>query len=173
MRKLLFILPMILLLAACGTQETFETVDDSVEVPAVAAEQQLIMELPLDAQAPVSQGEDGAKMYVCDNCVITVQVTESGDVEQTIHTNTGFAMDQLQIVQTCEADVQRYECVWTAIGEGGEQVGRLCVLDDGAYHYTVTAMADAEYAGSLRQSWASMFDSMHLLPEDVDLNTGS
>ena len=36
------------------------------------------------------------------------------------------------------------------------------ILDDGAYHYVLTTMADAEVAAEYREIWNGIFDSFGL-----------
>ena len=173
MKKLFIILPMILMLAGCKSQETFETIADGQEAAVIPTAQQIVMELPTNTQSPVLQSQEMGKIYFCDDFFITVQTVESGDLDETLRSCTGFTKSQLRVIETQANDVKRYECVWTAAGEGQEQVGRLCIMDDGYYHYVLTTMADAENAGELQQTWQRLFESMRLLPADVNLDTAS
>ena len=78
------------------------------------------------------------------------------------------------MLETAQENAKRYVCVWTAVGENGNQVGRLAVLDDGAYHYILTAMAEESIAGKLSgEVWDDVFSSFRLIaPEDV-VSSGS
>lgn len=173
MKKFWIVLPIVLLLAGCGAKETLETVTDTPEVPVAAAAQQIVLELPEDVQMQVVRSEDSGKLYFCEDYVITVHTAESGDLEKTVFNATGFQKDQLQMMQTGTENAKRYECVWTAAGEGEEQVGRLCIIDDGNYHYVVTAMTGATKSGALQKTWNRLFDSVQLVGAEVSLNTGS
>ena len=173
MKKLLVLLPMILLLAGCKSQETFETVTDVQEAVVIPAAQQIMVDLPSGTQTPVLQSKELGEIYFCDDYFITVQTVQSGDLNSTLRNCTGFDKEQLRLIQTQTKDLKRYECVWSAAGEGQEQVGRLCILDDGNYHYVLTTMADADSAGNLQSTWQELFDSMRLLPADVNLDTAS
>jgi VCBS repeat-containing protein len=62
-------------------------------------------------------------------------------------------------MHTKQAETDRYESVWSAVGEGEDQVGRLVILDDGNYHYAVTVMAPAETAGELTKTWQKLLNS--------------
>ncbi len=173
MKKLFILLPMIFLLAGCGSQETFETVMDVQEEPVVPSAQQIMLDLPENTQTPVLQSQEMGTIYFCDNFFITVQTVESGDLDGTLRNCTGFSKDQLRVIETQVDGLKRYECVWSAAGEGQEQVGRICILDDGNYQYVLTTMADAEDAGELQKTWRQLFDSMRLLPADLNLDTAS
>jgi hypothetical protein len=67
----------------------------------------------------------------------------------------------------------RYDCVWTAAGETGLQLGRACVLEDGNYHYVLSVMAPEEETGRLREVWQNLFETCRLVDGDKNLNTGS
>lgn len=173
MKKCWIIVIALLLLTGCGAQETFETVSDVYIQPVSASIQQLIVDVPQDASVEVLQNEDAGKIYLCDGYTITVQTMEAGDLEKTLQTVTGFSKEELTLMRTAQEDAKRYECVWTAAGEGEAQVGRACVLDDGDYHYAVTVMAGESLAGKLTDTWQTLFDSVRLVGPEVDLNTGS
>lgn len=173
MKKLWLILPIALLLCGCGAQETLETVTDVEDTPTAATAQQIVMELPEDVQMQVVQSEDAGKLYVCEDFVITVQTLPGGDLNRTVSTVTGYEKDQLQLLQTQIDAAKRIESVWASAGEGEEQVGRFCILDDGNYHYVVTAMTGASKSGGLQEIWNRFFDSVRLVSAEVSLNTGS
>ena len=162
-----------LLHSGCGAQETWETVADVYVQPVSADMQQLLVDVPQDAHAEAMQNDTGGKLYLCDGFTVSVQTLESGDLEKTLRTVTGYSREALTLIQTQQEDMKRYECVWTAAGEGETQVGRTCVLDDGNYHYVLSAMAAESAAPALQEAWEDMFASCCLLDPDVNLNTGS
>lgn len=173
MKKLGIVLALGLLLSGCGAQETFETVSDLYAQPVSAVLQQVVLELPDEASATVMQSESAGTMYLCDDYTITVQTMASGDLDKTLQTATGYGKEKLQIMQTRTDNAKRYECVWTSAGEGENQVGRACVLDDGSYHYVLTVMAGEDHAGELMQTWRSLMESYRIVSPDMDFNTGS
>ncbi len=162
MKKLIFALSVLLLLTGCGAQETFETVSDQNMQPVMATLQQLTLALPEEAAAPAMESPEQGKLYICDGYTLTVQTMASGDLDQTLQQLTGFTRDQLTVMETEQGDVRRIQCVWTAVGEGGDCVGRALVLDDGNYHYAVTVMAQSEMAGQLTGQWQEILDSATL-----------
>ncbi|MBR4109220.1 MAG: hypothetical protein IKK41_02745 [Oscillospiraceae bacterium] len=173
MKKCFILLLVMLLFAGCGAQETFETVSDAYNQPVSAPQWQMLLDVPQEASVSVLQGEDAGKIYLCDGYTVTVQTMASGDLEKTLRTLTGYEKEELTLMQTLQDGAKRYECVWVSAGEGEDQVGRLCLLDDGNYTYAVTAMAGETKAGELSQVWQEMFDSFRLVSPDVELNTGS
>lgn len=161
MKKLWIIPALFLLLAGCGAQETFETISD-VYKPEQPSAQQVVLTLPEEAAlATVITGETG-KLYLCDGYVLTVQTFAGGDLNSTLLQLTGFPRDSLQPVETVQGSTKRYDCVWTAAGEGEDQVGRATILDDGSYHYAVTVMAGASRMRELNDIWQDILSSVSL-----------
>lgn len=161
MRKLCAALLLALLLAGCGAPKDFETMTDTYEIPRAAIAQQPVMYMPEEAALTVSSSECAGSLYLCDGYTVAVQTLESGDLSATLRAVTGYSGEELLVMQRFE-DPVRYECAWAAAGEGGDQVGRTVILDDGSYHYTLTLMCDARDAGELAQTWQEILDSFGL-----------
>ncbi len=164
MKKCWIILFLALLLTGCGAAETFETVADDLMQPAMAPAGELTVALPESAAAQVIRSEEGERLYLCDDYVLTIHTLDSGDLEETAKTLCGFGTDSLTMIETVSEDVKRYEWVWTSAGEGGDQMGRAVVLDDGNYHYCMTVMAEAEKAGALEKEWNGVLSSVSIAP---------
>lgn len=162
MKRLRIILALSLLLTGCGAQQTFETVDDVQAAPVMAQMQKISFVLPDEAAVPAIENGDGEKLYLCDGYTIAVQTMEAGDLGRTLRQLTGFDRDQLTLMQTEQTGIKRYDCVWSAAGEGGDQVCRAAVLDDGSYHYAVTVMAEFSTAGDLTETWRTILNSVSL-----------
>lgn len=160
MKKLLFLM-LALLLGGCASRETFETVEDWYYTPAVSAAA-VRVELPEDAA--VATQSDGGSLYLCDGYSLCLQTLEGGDLNRTLQTVTGFPIEKLQLLGTATEDTKRYDFVWAAAGEGGDQLCRGAVLDDGSYHYTLCVIAQAEEAGKLEACWQEIFRSFTLDP---------
>ena len=172
MKKFVWLLALFLCLTGCAKQQTFETVSDEILSPVSATVQQTFVQLPEGASATVME-TDGGRLYFWDDFTVSCFVTESGDLDQTVQSVSGFSADQLQIMQTQWGDTKRYDFVWTAAGEAGQQLCRASILDDGHYHYILMASSQAEQAGQLQQTWIQMFDSFRLVSSDFPLDTGS
>jgi len=163
--KILAIVLMLLMLTGCGTQTVWETVEDQWMETAAAC-RTVTVDLPKEAAAPALQNTDGSALYLCDGYTLTVQTFAGGDLDATVRQLTGFSLEQLTCIQTqCDAWKQ-YSCVWSAVGEGGDHVGRAVILDDGSYHYAVSVMADFEAAGDLTQTWQEILNSVELSDTD-------
>lgn len=157
----IFVMLFTLILFGCGSQEVFEQVED-VYAAEVFRSAQVLLELPEDAAVLTMNGADGT-IYFCEGYTLTVQTLAGGDLDGTFRTLTGFSKDDLTVMNPAQ---DRYEAVWTSAGDGGDQVGRLVLLDDGVYHYGVTVMADAKTAGELRGIWSQILDSVSLAHTD-------
>ena len=160
MKKLLFLLVGCLLLVGCSAKEGFEVMGDDY-TPEILEPKQIVCLLPENAVAQTVQSEYG-EFYFCDGYEITMQTVPSGDLDRTLREVTGFGRNDLTVMQTGVTAPIRYECVWTAAGEGGDMVGRAAVLDDGNYHYCMTVMASQSDAAKLRDTWKVLFDSFTL-----------
>lgn len=161
MRKLCILLASLVLLAGCAAKPVFEQVDDVYAPSQVSDPKRIHLELPADASSQVLSGNAG-NLYFCDGYEIMIQTFPSGNLDGTLKSLTGYERESLSVLQTRTGELKRYECAWTAAGEGGDRVGRVVVLDDGSYHYSVTVMADALDAGSLQESWQELLGSIVL-----------
>ena len=132
----------------------------------MAQMRQLQVDLPKEAGVPTLQSEDAGRLDVCNGYTLTVQTLESGDLDATLRGVTGFAREQLTVMETMKRGIKRYDCVWSAAGEGGDQVARAVILDDGNYHYAVTVMADFASAGDLADTWQSILETVRFSDTD-------
>ena len=162
MKKWIALLLTALLLCGCGAQPTFETVDDNDSLVVSATSREILLDLPKEAAKPTMESAFGDCLYLCDGYTLSVQTLSGGDLGRTISAITGYPEGQLHPVQTKTADAARYDLVWTAAGEGGDQIGRAVILDDGVSHYAVTVMADADKSGKLREVWQDLLGSVTL-----------
>lgn len=162
MKKLIAIVMLVVLLAGCAQPEAFETMSDIYYEPEGSPVRQTVLVLPEDAAVTVMEEETAGSIYLCDGYCVMVQTLASGDLDATLRSVTGYPREKLLVMERQDENGSRYECVWAAAGEGGDQVGRTLVLDDGSYHYTLTVMADAENAGDLADTWQGIFDSFRL-----------
>lgn len=156
MKKCVLVLLAALLLCGCGAAETFETMGDDYVQQVV--QQEKGVQLTVEPDALVLQGDTGT-IYICDGYELTVEVYSAGDINGTLQTITGFGAGELTVIETAALDLSRYECVWSAVGEGGDVVGRAVVLDDGAYHYCLTVTASADDALALQAVWQAIVSS--------------
>lgn len=162
MKKWIAMIGVAVLLAGCGAKATFETVTDDDALPVSVVVRQIELELPKDATQPVMKTDGGDTLYICNGYTLTLQTLPGGDLDRTLRQVSGYGKDQLHFVQTNIPDGKRYDFVWSAAGEGGDQVLRSAVLDDGQNHYAVTVAADAVDAGSLQKTWNQLLGSVSL-----------
>lgn len=160
MKKVSILLALLLLLTGCGGNEVFERVED-VYAPVAETPKKLALSLPKDAAVATVSGSSGT-LYLCDGYTVAVETLSGGDLNRTFKTITGFSSDRLTVMAREKDGITAYRCVWTSAGEGGDQVGRSLILDDGAFHYAVTVMASASDATVLQDAWQSLFQSVTL-----------
>jgi hypothetical protein len=163
----------ILLLAGCGSKPTMETITDVPDTPVVSTVKRIQLQLPPELSAPTLEDEETGSLYLCDDYSVTLQTVEAGDLQKTIRNLTGMDKNNLQIIATRQGDIKRYQWVWSTTGENGVQVGRGCVLDDGVYHYVLTAQADEKNAPKVQEQWKEIFASFTLATEREEISTGS
>ena len=158
MKRIFCILMMLMMLTGCAGENTFETVNDDLELLPTPEMQQTVVELPPEAASPtIESGSE--RLYMCGNYEIRIQTMESGDLESTVQAVSGYTKDRLTIMETQRNGMPCYEFVWASAGDEGEQVGRAAVLDDGNYHYILSVMGNAENAWENYPVWLSMFHS--------------
>ena len=161
MRKTVLLIIMVLLLAGCGAEETFETVADEQVLPAMAQPMEIQVSLPGEAAMPVMESDNG-RFYMASDYEIHIQTLEAGDLNRTVKTLSGFEKEDLTVMETDRDGVRCYEFVWSCTGENGDRLGRAVVLDDGSYHYTMTVLRDADTTETSQIVWADVFASFSL-----------
>jgi len=151
-----------LALCGCAAEETFETVADDLVQTVMARPREISVRLPDDAVSPVLESES-AQVYLADSYEILVETMASGDLDATIQAISGYSRDGLTIMQTQWDDVTRYDFVWVSAGENGDRLGRAAILDDGSYHYCLSALRDASPAKTSQIVWSDVFNSFRLV----------
>lgn len=150
----------VLLLTACGAQETVETVADDMAVPVMAEPREISVDLPEDGEQTIVEGASG-NLYLGSDYSIAIETLDAGDLDRTIYDLTGFHKSDLTVITTESEGVKRYEFVWAAAGETGEQLGHGVILDDGNYHYCMSVLrpSDAEVSQII---WEDVYHSFSL-----------
>ena len=161
MKKTILFLALALLLAGCGTEETWETVSDEWAQPVMAQPGDILVDLPGETAMPAMEGDSG-RMYLAEDYEIYLQTLEAGDLEKTVQTLSGYEKEDLTVMHIQSQGISRYEFVWTCAGENGDRIGRAVVLDDGNYHYTMTVLRDADTTETSQIVWNDVFASFAL-----------
>lgn len=174
MKKICMILLAVFLLAGCTEKKTFETISDGLETPRLPAMLEMTAVLPEGAISPVFSTTDAGKLYEYQDCTVTMQAVIAGDFSGLIREVTGYAKENLQIMESVQAGLPSYQVVWTAAGEGQTHVGRACILADGNYYYVLTAMVPESKSRSLSKGeLKEMFASFRAIPEQEVISSGS
>ena len=158
MKKFIWMVLMAALLTGCTAEETLETVSDEWVVPVMAQPREISVRLPEDTVAPVLE-QDGRRLYMGRDYEIMLETLSSGDLSATIRSLCGYEQDQLTVLETRQGDYSRYDFVWTMAGETGDRLGRAVILDDGEYHYCMSAIRDQ---GDTQIPWRDVFGSFSL-----------
>lgn len=158
MRKWVGLVLVLLMLTGCGSRETLETVADEQVVPVMAQPKQIRVTLPGEAAMPTVESDSG-RLYLCRDYEIMLQTLSGGDLNATLQSLTGYEREQLTILETLRSDMPCYEFSWACAGESGDRVGQGILLDDGAYHYCMTVLWDAEKTEDLQIVWSEIFSS--------------
>ena len=161
MRKYVFLLLITALLSGCAAEDTFETVSDALIQPVMAQPRLVCVDLPGETALPVIENNNG-RIYVCNDYEIVIQTVFSGDLEETMQTMSGRGREELTVMETFSDNVSRYEFIWAAAGETGDQIGRGVILDDGNYHYCLSALWNADATGKMQTNWDQVFSSFNL-----------
>jgi hypothetical protein len=161
MKRLVLLIMLVLLLAGCTPAGSFEQLQDVYAPEETPEPAKICLTLPADATAQTLTGSTG-RLYFCEGYELIVETLAGGDLDRTLLILTGCEREDLTLLETGSGSEKRWETVWSAVGEGTQQVGRLLIVDDGNYHYCVSVMADALDAGALQESWESLFGSVVL-----------
>ena len=160
MKKWIVLFTLLILLTGCARQGEFETVGD-VYAPVSLTAKEVTLALPSEAAVQTLSGE-GGKLYLCDGYTVSVQTLPGGDLAKSLRQVTGYSIDRLTVLETEKDGFCVYRCVWTAAGEGGDQIAQTALWDDGNFHYAITAMADSAHSGKLSATWQEIFRSVNI-----------
>ena len=159
MKKVIVWMFLLCFLSGCAAQPALETVADAQVVQAVqTAPKQIFVELPEEVAVQTMEGSSG-RYYLCQDYEILIQTMAGGDLSRTIREISGFEKDNLTIMHTNPAGMDRYDFVWAANAEQGEQVGRAVIVDDGSYHYVMTVLHDAADTENTQIVWRTVFET--------------
>lgn len=160
MKYVCMILILALLLSGCG-QTPLETIADEV-VDSRPSCRQMIASIPDEASVFTIENGQNDKLYICDGYTISMCTFSSGDLNNTFSQSTGYGLNTLTVINTEIDALKRYDAVWASIGENGDQVGKIAVIDDGYYHYVLTVIGDATYMGENSDKIDALFSSFSL-----------
>ena len=159
--KMIAVFLLAVLLTGCGKAEVYETVTDEAAQSVSAQPREILFDLAQEPVLPAMES-DGGTLYLCGDFDVMVHTCQSGDLSNTVREVSGFLPEELTVIQTGTGDVNRYEFVWTSATDFGQQIGRATILDDGNYHYILSATVDAELMEEYQEIWNGIFESFQL-----------
>lgn len=162
MKKLSLFLIVVLMLTGCGVSQTYETVTDELVLSVLAEPREIYFQLAQEPLIPAMES-DGGQLYLCGDYDVMIQTLESGDLDNTVYQVSGFLPEELTLLQTASGEIDQYEFVWTSAVDEGQQIGRATVLDDGNYHYVLSATVNSELIGEYQEIWNGIFESFKLV----------
>ena len=149
------------LLAGCGAAETMETVSDVWVEQTLPKPASISVDLPGETALPVMESDNG-RIYICNDYEVCLQTLEGGDLQETIRAMSGHDPENLTVLSTVQENLDRHEFVWASAGETGDWLGRGVILDDGAYHYTMTVLRSADSVETSQVVWDGVFNSFRI-----------
>lgn len=157
MKRMWIILLICVLLSGCSAAPTYETLGGDIHQAAVTLKEAVVA-VPEGAKEMAC--EDGT-YWICDSYDLQVQTLPGDDLAATVSALSGLTVEHLTVMTSGNGEMKRYEWVWTAMSEAGQMQCRALVLDDGAYHYCLTAIGPAEQGESLNSQWNDIFTAFH------------
>lgn len=151
----------LLMLTGCTAAQVYETVTDEPVAAVSAQPREIRFDLAQEPILPAMESGSG-QLYLCGDFDVMVQTLDSGDLKDSVYRISGFTPEELTLIQTASGDVDKYEFVWTSVTEEGHQIGRATILDDGNYHYALSATVDAELIQEYQEIWNGIFESFEL-----------
>lgn len=162
MKKRFCLLLLPLLLLGCAQPENLETVSDVHLVPTLPQPQPVWFWLPEGAAVDADLSAEEGTLYLCEEFTAASLTLPGGDLERTLREVTGYALSRLEPISRKDPLGTRWECAWASLGEEGELIARTLILDDGAYHYTLTLQARAEKGAAVAPTWQEIFRTFTL-----------
>lgn len=156
----------------CSAGETvvWETVGDQLELPASTQSPGYTMQVaaPMDAPLVEALSDDGVKVYAHrgGEYELAAQTMTADSLDSLLQTLTGFPQASLQVLQTEEFGMPRYDVAWTSSGDSGMESCRAAILDDGIYYYVLTASVNQEQAAQNRDTLDQVFATLGLYADE-------
>lgn len=157
MKKLCILLLSCCLLCGCRAAPVYETLGGDIHEAGVALKE-VVLAVP---EHDTAMALDNGTYWVCDAFDLQVQTLPGGDMAATVSALSGLNLDNLTVMTSGSEEMMRYEWVWTAMSEAGQMLCRGVILDDGAYHYCLTAIGPAEQGQKLNLLWNDIFSSFY------------
>ena len=166
MKKLVFLLVLMMVLSGCGREKpVMETVTDEIAEQTAAEPKPMAVWLPDGAAKQTMAGE--GECYTWGECELRLQTMTSGDIRATLEQLTGLSPDRLTVMEYEREGLQLYQTVWSSAGEEGITMGRCMVADDGDYHYCLSLIAPENAATA--EDFAQICASLDLTGEQRDI----
>ena len=162
MKIMILLMTVLGLLSGCSAAETYELVTDEPVQQVSAQPREMHFFLAEETAMPAMETDSG-KLYLCGEYDVMSQIFDGGDLERTIRQVSGFSPNDLTVIQTESENVKKTEFVWTSAAEEGHRICRATILDDGNYHYVLSATVPAEKIEEYQEIWNGIFETFKLI----------
>lgn len=161
MKNVIIFLLVVLSMAGCAAEPTFETIGNVWDNPQpVDTPASIEFALPEDAQMEVMESNDACKSYQIGQWMLWTEVYSGGDVLATMAHLTG--MEEPRIISHPLGQYQCHETAWSVSEEEGEYVIRTAVIPYGQYHYCLSMKAPMEDARQVGEFFAGILSNVYL-----------
>lgn len=157
MKRIWIILLLCAMLSGCAAAPVYETLGGDIHQAAVTVKE-AVVSVPKGAKEMTMAN---GTYWICDSFDLQLQILAAGDLAATVAALSGLDADNITVMTSVAGEMTRYEWVWTAMSEAGQMLCRGLVLDDGAYHYCLTAIGPAEQGESMTSQWNDIFSGFY------------
>lgn len=165
MKKLVWLLALVMLCGCAGAGEPSETLGpEACQAPEPAPPEKISVWVPEEAALQTGEQEQ-PRIYVWDDCELRLETRPAGDLKGTLAALTGQDADRLTVVGREIEGQNRYQTVFSAVGEEGITLGRCMVAEAGEYFYCVSLLSPAEQDSA--QIYSDIVSSFHLGQADA------
>lgn len=154
----------VVMFGGCGQEQDAqgESVQDATELRKGPAKYDMAMGLPSDGQAIFE--DETCQVFSQEDVTVTTQIMQADSLEVLLKELTGMDQQRLTVMKTWQDEMPRYDLTWVSAGEGGLNVYRSAILDDGQSYYVATASVPEECAGKNTQRMEDWISTLVLTP---------
>ena len=175
MRKLRFtaLCAALMILSGCTAdqQTVWETVDDEPAVTAGSFTEgayTMSFDVPMDAVLDTAAARSDRSVYsAADGAYEIVSETLlASDADSAVRRISGFAPQELELIETTRFDLPEYRFAWCAGSDEGMRLCRADVIVDPPYCYALTFSTDEQNLKSCRETADHVFESLSLFTDE-------
>lgn len=154
----------------CAAATTWETVDDEIIEASGPAEEPYIITFGIPSDVEVEPLTDGTRsLYVQEDgdYEILSDVLTAANHEEAIELVSGFAPDELDVVETTRFGLPQYRFAWVSESDEGSYVSQAAVVEDGSYYYALVFSAREEVGNTYDECAEAVFSSFGIYGNEM------